>query len=120
MNTVTEKPASTTDADTQTAALIVAYYRKEIGRLMHQAEHWAANNKPLAVHHRLHKADAYYQIVVLFERMGQHGQNPFDEMRRELARPCINPPGIYPPSTDLYRYREPAFVFEKLNEGLRR
>jgi hypothetical protein len=92
------------------ASLVGAYYRREIGSLMHQAEHWAAKDKPLAVHHRLRKADAYYQVVVLFERHGKHDENVFDIMRGSLARQDIVPPGRYPPSADLHPYREPAFV----------
>jgi hypothetical protein len=98
------------------AALLAAYIRKEIGILMHQAEHWAANGKPLAVHHRLMKADSYFQILVLMERgPGKGWKLPFDEIRASLARPEINPPGAYPPSKDLYRFRDPAFVVASLS-----
>jgi hypothetical protein len=41
-------------------ALIHQYITAEISRLMHQAEHWASDEHrvPMAVLHRLHKADA--------------------------------------------------------------
>lgn len=94
------------------AALVVSYFRREIGRLMQQADHWAKNDKPLAVHHRVTKADAYYQVVSLFERHGKFDQNVFDIMRAEIARQDIYPPGSYPPSRDLHRYRDPCFVCE--------
>ena len=93
----------------ETADLIVRYYKNEIARLMHQAEHWAANDKPLAVHHRVLKADSYFQIVCLFERFATWNENPFDKMRSELESPTEKP-GTYPPSIELNRYREPEFV----------
>jgi hypothetical protein len=96
--------------ETEHAELIAAYYRREIGRLMHQAEHWAANDNPLAVHHRVTKADSYYQIVSLFERHGKFDQNVFAIMRDELARQDINPPGRFPPELPIHRYRDPAFA----------
>ncbi len=93
------------------AKLIAAYYRGEIGRLMQQAEHWAANDYPLAVHHRLRKAQAYFQIVSLFERGGAGNENPFDVMRRVVDRGAGDKPhGTYPPSKELARYYDPAFV----------
>ncbi|XUM21041.1 hypothetical protein ACRAVF_33925 (plasmid) [Bradyrhizobium oligotrophicum S58] len=92
------------------AALIAAYYRREIGRLMQQAEHWAANDKPFAVHHRVTKADNDYQVVALFERHGKFDQDVFELMRAELAGQDIKPPGTYPPSAAINRYRDPAFV----------
>lgn len=93
------------------ADLIARYFRREIGRLMHQAEHWAENGKPLATHDRLHKADAYFQIVALMEREPAKGwKPPFDEIRDHLARQPINPPGAYPPSADLHRYRDAPYV----------
>lgn len=93
------------------ADLIVAFYEREIGRLMHQAEHWAANGAPAAVMHRLHKADAYFQIVCKFRR-GIEGfeVRPFDEIRKSLTQDQITQPGKYPPSADLHRYRDPEFV----------
>jgi hypothetical protein len=109
---VEEKPAR---SEQDLAALIAKFYRHEIGTLMHQAEHWAVNDKPLAVHHRLHKADAYFQIVVLCERFAEWGQNPFDKMAEVIERGHIYPPGTYPASADLYRYRDPAFVVATLD-----
>lgn len=96
------------------ADLIARYYRREIGRLMQQAEHWARENYPLAVHHRVHSADAYFQIVAICERFAEWGENPFQKMREELSREPIKPPGRYPPTAEIHAYREPAFVIEKL------
>lgn len=96
------------------AALIARYYRREIGTLMQQAEHWAAENYPLAVHHRVTKADVYFQFVAFCERCGEFDENPFEKMRQDLARPPIKPPGAYPASAEIHAYREPAFVVEKL------
>ncbi|PCG09692.1 hypothetical protein COA17_07510 [Sphingomonas ginsenosidimutans] len=111
--------------EAECAALLAAYLRKEIGRLMQQAEHWATNGKPLAVHHRLMKADDYFQILVLMERDPAKGWKlPFDEIRESLKRPAIYEPGAYPPNADLYRYRDPAFVVAALHptdqEAIRR
>ena len=101
--------------EAECARLLACYLRREIGVLMHQAEHWAENGKPLAVHHRLMKADNYFQILVLMERDTTKGwKPPFDEVRARLERPDIYAPGAYPPSKDLYRYRDPAFVVEAL------
>ncbi|MGJ5163208.1 hypothetical protein [Bradyrhizobium sp. HKCCYLR1051] len=97
-------------AENAHAALIVSYFRREIGSLMQQAEHWAANGKPFATHHRVTKADNYYQVVALFERHGLFSQNIFDDMAAALARPEIKPPGAYPPAPALDRYRDPAFA----------
>ena len=94
----------------QTATLIAEYFRREIGRLMQQAEHWASHDKPFAVHHRVTKADAYFQVVALFERHGKFDQDVFEIMRAELASPEIKPPGAYPPSAAMNRYRNPAYV----------
>lgn len=107
--------SKTPRSERELAALIVTFYRGEIGRLMQQAEHWAANGKPLAVHHRLHKADAYFQIVALFEQFEQWDKNPFDEMKESIERGHIKPLGTYPPSVDLNAYREPAFVVAALS-----
>jgi len=92
------------------ADLIARYLRQEIGSCMHQAEHWANKNHPLAVHHRVRKADAYYQIVTLFERC----DDPFGDIREALKRGLMFPAGTYPPSADIHAYRDPAFVVEKL------
>lgn len=101
--------------EAECAALIAAYYRREIGTLMQQAEHWAENGKPLAVHHRVMKADDYFQIICLMERDPAKGWKlPFDEIRDALERQPIKGPGAYPPSKDLYRYRDPAFVVAAL------
>jgi len=101
------------------ADLIAAYYRREIGVLMHQAEHWQRENFPLAVQDRLQSADTYFQVVVLFERFAQWNKNPFDKMREEMARPPFRPPGPYPPTPDLHRYRDPRFVVEQLKTASR-
>lgn len=101
--------------EAECAALIATYYRREIGTLMQQAEHWAENGKPLAVHHRVMKADDYFQIVCQMERDPAKGWKlPFDEIRDALGRKPIKGPGTYPPSKDLYRYRDPAFVVAAL------
>lgn len=101
--------------EAECASLLAQYLRKEIGELMHQAEHWAANGKPGAVHHRVMKADNYYQVVSLMERDPKKGWGlPFDEIREALSRPPVNPPGVYPPSPDLHSYRDPLFVAAKL------
>lgn len=99
------------------ADLIARYYRRQIGISMQQAEHWAANGAPLAVHHRLMGSDSDYQIVVLFEHMTDpRRRNPFEQMRDELARSTVYPEGKYPPSADLNRYRDPTFVAGLLAE----
>lgn len=101
--------------EAECAALIATYYRREIGTLMQQAEHWAENGKPLAVHHRVMKADDYFQIVCQMERDPAKGWKlPFDEIRDALGRKLIKDPGTYPPSKDLYRYRDPSFVVAAL------
>lgn len=93
------------------ADLIARYYRREIGELMHQAEHWAENGKPLATHHRLHMADSYFQIVSLMERDPAKGWKlPFDEIRDRLSESPINQPGSYPLSAVLHRFRDPRHV----------
>lgn len=99
------------------AALIHTYYMHQIGVMMHQAEHWAANGKPSAVNHRLHKADNYFQVAVLFDpaRRSSGWDDPFKQMRDELARPEINPPGKYPPSRELFRYSDARFVAQELD-----
>lgn len=94
----------------QIATLIADYFRREIGRLMQQAEHWAAHDRPFAAHHRVMKADAYYQVVSLFGRHGKFEQDTFEIMQVELGAPEIKPPGVYPPSAELSRYRDPAYV----------
>lgn len=96
------------------ADLISRYYRQEIGCSMQQAEHWAKENHPLAVHHRVRTADAYYQVVALFERFDAGHGNPFDAMRRALEQGLVYPAGTYPPSGAIHAYRDPAFVVEKL------
>lgn len=100
------------------ADLIARYYRHEIGRLMQQAEHWAENGAPLAVHHRVTKADNYYQIVVLFERFRQWNKNPFEVMRDTLARGHMKPPGTWPPTMTIHRYRDPVFVTNALQKNI--
>jgi hypothetical protein len=100
------------------AALIVDYYRCAIGRKMQQAQHWHEEGKhPLAVHHRVMGADSYFQIVVLFERMDQHGQNPFETMRRELNYPFTRKDlSTYPPSAEIHAYRDVKHVAKLLAE----
>ncbi|HTK34598.1 MAG TPA: hypothetical protein VL358_04820 [Caulobacteraceae bacterium] len=111
----------TTDPATQEreqlAALIHAFYTREIGRLMQQAEHWAANGKPLAVHHRLQMADAFYQVAVRFEpsRRARGWPEPFSDIEASLKRPEIKPPGQYPSSASLYRYSDVRFVVAELD-----
>lgn len=93
------------------AALTARYYRREIGILMQQAAHWAEKDHPFAVHHRVNKADNFYQIVSLMERDPEKGRKPpFDEMRSALERSTIYPPGAYPPPADLHRYRDARFA----------
>lgn len=94
------------------AALIARYYRAEIGRLMGHAEHWHANGKPLAVHHRINKANAYFQVVHLME-----GEDPFGTMERELARPPMKPPGAYPPSREIAQFSDAVVAVEAFKAG---
>lgn len=101
------------------AALIARYYRQEIGLSMQQAEHWAKENYPLAVHHRVRDADSNYQVVVLCERFKEWNENPFDVMRRDLERGLFKPAGTYPPTAEIHAYRDPAFVVEKLKTASR-
>jgi hypothetical protein len=96
------------------AALIAKYYRREIGTVMQQAEHWAKENYPLAVHHRVMKADSYFQFVALCERFAEWGENPFEKMRHDLAREPMKPPGTYPPTAEINLYRHPKYVVAKL------
>lgn len=105
---------SPADHERELADLIARYYRQEIGCSMQQAEHWAKENHPLAVHHRVRKADAYYQVVALFERFDAGHGNPFDAMRQALEQGLVYPAGTYPPSGAIHAYRDPAFVVEKL------
>lgn len=110
------RDAATARHEDDLAQIVAAYYRREIGRLMHQAEHWANNNKPLAVHDRARSADNYFQIVVLMERDVSKGwKRPFDEMRDSLARPA-NPEhvGAYPPSAEISAYRDPRHAVAQL------
>jgi hypothetical protein len=106
--------APTQGSERELADLVAAYYRRDIGITMHQAEHWAKENYPLAVHHRVRSADECYQIVCLFERFATFGENPFAKMRQELTRSTVYPPGKYPPTAEIHAYRDPAFVVEKL------
>ena len=98
------------------ADLIHRFYMAEIGGLMHQAEYWAAHDGPAAVHHRLQKADAYFQIANLFDpRQRALGwKDPFERMANDLARPPINPPGAYPYSPKMHRYNDVHFVSAEL------
>lgn len=96
------------------AGLIARYYRQEIGLSMQQAEHWAKENYPLAVHHRVRDADSNYQVVALCERFKEWNENPFDVMRRDLERGLFKPAGTYPPTAEIHAYRDPRFVVEKL------
>lgn len=88
------------------AALIVAYYRREIGEKMRQAAHWRTHGAPLAVHHRVMGADSFFQIVALFERE----KGGFREMRETLARPPFAPGGKYPAPIEVARYRDAKFA----------
>lgn len=102
------------------AQLVARYYRREIGRLMHQAEHWAKNDKPLAVHDRVNHADSLFQIVVLMERDPSQGWTPpFDEMRDSLSRPWENHDGAYPPSAEISAYRDPRHAVAQLRAAPR-
>lgn len=101
------------------ASLIARYYRQEIGCSMQQAEHWAKENYPLAVHHRVRDADSNYQIVSLCERFASWNENPFDVMRRAVARGLLKPAGTYPPTAEIHAYRDPAFIVEKLKTASR-
>lgn len=99
------------EIERQCAELIANYYRAEIGRLMQQAEHWAENGAPLATHHRVNKADSYFQIVCLMERDTAKGwKPPFEEIRDQLAKPPMKQAGAYPPSPALHRYRDACYV----------
>jgi hypothetical protein len=88
---------------------------RRLGLLMQQAEHWAENGKPLAVHHRLQKSDAYFQIVALFERhmRGEWGDS-FDYMALHMDRAQVKPHGAYPCSAELHRYNDVRFVVAEL------
>jgi hypothetical protein len=107
-----EKQAAAPSVERELADLIAQYFRLQIGVLMNQAERHAANNKPLAVHHRLRKADAYYQVVALFER-----NDAFEAIRNGITWTRDMNLGAYPPSKELSRYRDPGFVVTKLLEG---
>lgn len=117
---VAVESAPTADAveracEAECARLLAAYLRREIGELMRVAEHWAENGVPHIVHHHLIKADSYFQIVCFMEREPAKGCSlPFDQIREELAREPIYPAGKYPPSKELYRYRDPTFVASAL------
>ena len=97
------------------AALIVDHYRCAIGRLMQQAQHWHEEGKhPLAVHHRVMKADSYYQIVALFGRDGNRATG-FEQIRHALNMPITRKDlGTYPPSPELHVYRDVAYVAKLL------
>ena len=104
--------------EAECARLLAAYLHREIGRLMQQAEHWSENGAPAAVHHRIMKADSYFQIICLMERDPAKGWKlPFDEIRDKLEREPMKPLGAYPPSKELYRYRDPSFVAHLLTEA---
>jgi hypothetical protein len=97
------------------ADLIARYFRAEIGRLMQQAEHWAENGKPLAVHHRLQKSDAYCQIVALFERHMRGGWgDSFAYMALNVDRAEATPHCAYPCSAELHRDNDVRFVVAEL------
>jgi hypothetical protein len=100
----------------EASQLLHDFYLREIGRLMQQAEHWAQNGKPLAVHHRIMDADAYFQVVVQFDpaRRKLGFGEPFANMADELSRQPIKPLGPYPPSPVLHNYRNPLFVASAL------
>lgn len=103
--------------------LVHDYYRGEIGRMMQQAEHWAEPDKelPLAVHHRLRKADEMFQVVAMFDptRLNRGHKDPFTSMADQMASPFWSKDwGAYPPSVELHRYRDPRFVVERLDKLL--
>lgn len=106
------------------AALTARYYRAEIGRLMQQAEHWMEKGYPLAVNHRVVKADNYFQIVALMEQNPTQGfPSPFETMRASLSIPLALPHGAYPPRAELHRFSDPVFVAAYVAEhgdGVRR
>lgn len=114
-----EKEKDETEAEAKArevhAKLIHDFYMREIGRLMQQAEHWAENDKPYAVHHRVNKANAYFQVAVLFDpaRRALGFDEPFSQMEKAIASAPIKPDGTYPPSADLARYASPDFFVEK-------
>ena len=102
------------------AKIIHEFYKREIGRLMQQAEHWAENGKPHAVHHRIRKADAYFQVVVLFDpaRRDLGFDEPFLQMERAIASAPVKPDGTYPPSAELARYASPDFFVSEATSQL--
>lgn len=114
MNRAVAAEKALAEKERELADLIARYYHQEIGCLMQQAEHWAKENFPLAVHHRVRKADAYYQVVALFERFAAGQGNPFDAMRDALDRGLVKAPGAYPPTAEIDAYRDPRFVVQKL------
>ena len=101
-----------TDEGEGLPALIHRYYMRQIGKLMHQAQHWHENSRPFAVHHRVMKADAYFQVANLFDpKQRELGHKcPFEQMRNWLALAEKWETGSYPPSPELHRYRDPVHV----------
>lgn len=105
--------------EAELARLVALYYRREIGRMMHRAEHWAKNGKPLAVHYRVNAADIYYQVVALMERDPAKGwQPPFEAMREAIDKP-EQEPGVYPPSVEISAYRSARYAVAQLDAAER-
>lgn len=101
------------------AKLITDYFNREISTLMHQADHWAKEGKPLAVHHRLATADSYFQVVTLFDLATKNSDryDPFEQMRKVLEAPRVGPEGKYPPPRHLSKFYDPRFVCEVEGQG---
>jgi len=100
----------------EAAKLIHAYYQRQIGRLMQQAQHWHdEGGHPLAVHVRVTMADAYFQVANLFDpaQRALGWDDPFKRMQEELERPMAKEEGKYPPSRELHAYRNPSFTAAK-------
>ena len=98
------------------AKLMANYLRREIGKLMQQAEHWDKEGVPLAVHHRMHVAEHHHQIICMLEGFGcGKDKNPFQMMREELARPPMKSPGTYPASQEMHdKYYDPRNLVKTL------
>jgi hypothetical protein len=112
-NARSNSTASSVGADeSEYDALIHRYIMRRIGQLMHQAEHWAEHRAPLAVHHRITMADAFYQIAVLFDekRLALGYPTPRKEMERWLDLAEKWEMGAYPPSKEISSYRHPEHV----------
>lgn len=98
------------------ADLIHRYCMGQIGQMMHQAEHWRQNDKPLAVHHRVRAADELFQVANLFDpKQRDLGFDcPFRRMDDWLKVAERFDMGIYPPSVELHKFRDPLHVVKVL------